>query len=114
MMIQFDYEGITRQAWQISCEEHGKLFCFQVSPSIGHKYFLTSLMSRVIEIDRAPFEHLFQDMDATGFMGQKGGGVRPCADCGSIDEMNFDQLCPGCETAFDIFAGKELTWSALR
>ena len=57
-MIQFEYKGTQRQALEIEADERmiGCMFCFQVTPSVGHKSFKVAQMMDVVEIDRKPFE----------------------------------------------------------
>jgi hypothetical protein len=113
-MIQFEYGKQTRLALEIGADDRmiGCMFCFQVmkngEPSVGHRSFKIHKMIDVVEIDREPFAEALQDIDETGFMGDRGGGYGPCQGiredkggetCGLFDDLNFDQRCPGCETA---------------
>jgi hypothetical protein len=105
-MIQFQYNGETRQALEIGADDRmiGCMFCFQVTPKIGHKSFKVHKMMDVVEISREPFASVLQDIDDTGFVGQRGGGKGACQDCSAVDQLNCDQKCPGCETAFVVMA----------
>lgn len=113
-IIQFEYKRTLREALEIGADDRmiGCLFCFQVTkdgePSVGHKSFKVAEMMDVVEIDRKPFEETLQDIDETGFMGERGGGYGPCQGtredkggevCGLFDDLNVDYYCPGCEWA---------------
>lgn len=56
-MIQFQYCGKIRQALEIEPDERmiGCMFCFQVTPEVGHRSFKVHKMVDVVEISREPF-----------------------------------------------------------
>ena len=111
-MIKFEYNGTTRQALEIGADDRkiGCMFCFQVTPRLGHRSFKVHKMMDVREIKREPFVHALQDIDETGYMGVRGGGHGVCqgfredgSACLAVDDLNFDQKCMGCETAVAVF-----------
>jgi len=113
-MIKFEYRGTQRQALEIGPDSRiiGCMYCFQVTPQLGHRSFKVHEMMDVQEISREPFVHALQDIDETGFMGERGGGHGVCQGrredgdlCLSVGELNSDQLCSGCETAVVLLKG---------
>lgn len=64
-MIQFEYRGTKRQALELGVDKRqiGCMVCFQVTPEVGRRSFKVHDMRDVTEIDRAPFEELFEAND---------------------------------------------------
>jgi hypothetical protein len=66
-MIQFQYNGETRQALEIGPDKRmiGCMLCFQATPKPGHKSFKVHKMMDVVEIDRTPFASVLQDIEVS-------------------------------------------------